>query len=425
MIESLKKLCSINSVAVGDEQDNTYIRVGCTSDAPYGEGPKKALDYMLSLCDSFGFRVKNCGNRLGYAEIGEGEEIFGILVHLDVVPAGNGWDYDPFDLTEVDGKIYGRGSTDDKGPAIAAVYAMKDILDSGVKLKRRIRIIFGQTEETGEWTDMDYYKQTEELPAMGFTPDADFPTIYCEKGILHTEITLKDSEGIFKVLDAGLAVNMVPDFAHAELNDGRVFDETGKSAHGSTPEDGENAISKLMKTLEDAGVDSSFVRFYNSCIGFRLDGSGIGADFSDESSGGLTLNAGTLTLEDGQIKLALDMRCPATIPLEEIAQSISKALAPYGASSRTLHFMDSVFMDKSSDLITKLNNAYYQVTGRNDKPIVMGGGTYARAMSNIVAFGPMIPGRELTEHQKNEYILKEDFLMLREIYRTALLNLNK
>ena len=170
MLQDLKGLVSIESVSGQPE-----------GELPFGEGPHLALEYCLDLCSKLGFRTGRCENYMGYAEIGEGDKLMGILVHLDVVPAGPGWTVEPFDATIKGDRIYGRGVIDDKGPAIAAIYAMKELADSGKPLGKRVRIIFGCSEETGEWKDMEYYKAHEELPDFGFTPDADFPLIYAEK----------------------------------------------------------------------------------------------------------------------------------------------------------------------------------------------------------------------------------------------------
>lgn len=181
MKRSLRELCRIESVAGIDVSD----------DAPYGAGCAQALDYALELCRRLGFETKLCDkHRCGWAQIGAGDTVVGILAHLDVVPAGSGWSHPAYDLTEENGRLYGRGVSDDKGPAIACIYAMKDILDAGISLKRRVRIIFGQSEESGDWDDMAYYREHEELPVFGFTPDADFPAIYGEKRLLNYKLTM-------------------------------------------------------------------------------------------------------------------------------------------------------------------------------------------------------------------------------------------
>ena len=188
MIDALRKLIAIPSITDATAEEGK----------PFGKNVNDALVYMLNFCQDLGFRTKNCGNYLGFAEIGQGEELMGILCHLDVVPTGEGWQHDPFGGEVVDGRIYGRGAMDDKGPAMAAVYAMKDILDSGRKLNKRVRIIFGCQEETGDWVDMEYYKEHEEIPSFGFTPDADFPAIYGEKGILMVRLSMEASKSGFE-----------------------------------------------------------------------------------------------------------------------------------------------------------------------------------------------------------------------------------
>jgi succinyl-diaminopimelate desuccinylase len=337
------------------------------------------------------------------------------------VPAGNGWDYEPFAATLAGGRIYGRGVTDDKGPAVACIYAMKDLLDGKAPLKRRIRIIFGQAEETGDWTDMAFYKRTEELPRMGFTPDADFPAICGEKGI--AICTLSMPRGKAGLLDAagGQAPNMVPDEAWASIEtaDGvKELKTMGIAAHGSTPEDGENAISKLMAQLE--AYDCPFAEFYNSCIGFDLHGRLMGISFQDAVSGGLTMNAGRLSMSEHTIDLAIDIRYPVTCSLGQVEIGLRARLAQYDVSLKIESHMAPIYIPQNGELITKLMTAYRRVTGREEAPAVIGGGTYARAMQNIVAFGPMLPGRALTEHQKNEYIQCEDFALLRYLYREAI-----
>jgi succinyl-diaminopimelate desuccinylase len=387
--------------------------------APFGPEVNKALLYVLDLCESFGFRTKNCDNMIGWAEIGEGEDLFGILVHLDVVPAGNGWDYEPFAATVDRDLIYGRGVTDDKGPAVASIYAMKDLLDSKAPLKKRIRIIFGQTEEGGGWTDMAHYKETQEIPSMGFTPDADFPAIYGEKGITGFILSMpKNASGISDGA-GGQAANMVPDAAWAKVGE-QEYRATGVSAHGSKPEDGRNAISILMAGIAEKEPECAFAKFYCDCIGFDVNGGLLGIACEDSESGKLTMNAGVLSVMENEVRVTLDIRYPVTCPLEKVINDAKAMVAPYGVTVTVSGGIQPVYMDKDGELIKKLVGAYKRVTGRDEEPIVIGGGTYARAMKNIVAFGPMIPGREMTEHQKNERILVGDFLLLREIYREAL-----
>ena len=405
ILDSLNQLISIPSVtAVG------------SGDTPFGPETARALEWTLALCQKLGFRTKNCGGMTGWAEIGQGSELVGILVHLDVVPAGEGWEYPPFACTRTDGKLYGRGVSDDKGPAIACIYAMKELLDSGVPLNRRIRIIFGQSEESGEWTDMDYYREHEELPTFGFTPDGQFPALCGEKGIAELRLSFPRKNAGLTSLEGGQARNIVPSRCRAEHN-GQEWASQGRSAHGSTPEKGLNAISVLMEQL--AGIPVA--DFYNTCLGYDLHGERLGCAFSDPQSGPLTLNVGLVHTTEESIVFTLDIRYPVTCTLEQVLTPVTAAVAPYGVTVEVGEHMAPVYLDPDGPVISSLLSAYQEVTGdRDSRPLVIGGGTYAKAMSNIAAFGPTLPGREGTEHQANEYLAEEDFFLLVRIYHTAL-----
>ncbi|MGN1127588.1 MAG: Sapep family Mn(2+)-dependent dipeptidase [Candidatus Flemingiibacterium sp.] len=405
--KALEGLLKIPSVAVDGD-----------AEFPFGENCAKALDYMLGLCESFGFRTKKCSNLLGWAEIGGGDELVGILAHLDVVPEGSGWDYPAFGLTETEDRVYGRGISDDKGPAMMCVFAMKKLLDSGEKLGRRIRIIFGLTEERGEWIDMNYYKAHEELPTFGITPDASFPAVYGEKGILVLNLKMPlDGSGVDSI-SGGQAHNMVADSCEASVG-GRSFRAEGKSAHGSLPHKGVNAIQKLMTELNEK-APGKLTRFMSEKFGETCDGSLIGCALSDEQSGALTLNVGMIGVEKSEVVVTIDIRYPVTMKGADIAAIVSRECAPYGVSVETESDSAPIFTDKNSKLITSLMEVYRSVTGDTTEAFVMGGGTYARAMPNIVAFGPLFPASPETEHQKNEYMLKSDIETARRVYELAL-----
>ncbi|WP_298028553.1 Sapep family Mn(2+)-dependent dipeptidase [uncultured Dysosmobacter sp.] len=417
MLARLGELLAIESVA----------GVNCSEEAPYGTGPAAALDYVLGLCASLGFRTKNCDGQVGWAEIGEGSEMVGVLCHLDVVPAGEGWDHEPYALTLTEnGRAYGRGVIDDKGPAMCCVYAMKDILDSGVSLKRRIRIIFGLSEETGSWEDMAYYVEHEEAPVFGITPDADFPAIYGEKGILTAELRMPLKNSGLLAASGGTAANVVParcsvTYAGADGQPITVRAE-GRPAHGSLPEDGVNAISAVMEKLAAVPeLNSPFVDFYQTHIGWDYYGGKMGCGLEDGKSGRLTLNAGVLTVDGEDLLLKLNIREPVTFTTEEVMGPVRAAAAAWGMTAVLIEENPPIYMDRDGPVITALLEVYREMTGDlESQPAVIGGGTYARAMNGIVAFGPMLPGRELTEHMNNEYALVEDLYLCRAIYRRAL-----
>ncbi len=402
-LDALLGLLAIDSVAYVDV-DETH---------PYGKPVAEALDYTLALAEDMGMRTVNRDGKVAWVEMGEGDEMVGILAHLDIVPIGDGWTYSPYGELVGD-RLYGRGTSDDKGPTMAALFAMKDLLDSNVKLNRRVRLILGQCEEVGEWTDMQYYAANEELPVFGFTPDAEFPAIYGEKHIMSFTLTMPLADSGLDFAEGGDAGNMVPGWAKAVV-DGKEYAAEGIPGHAATPEKGLNAISKLM-----ADLPGKYAEFYNKHIGFDYNGGLMGCGFEDEQSGKLTLNAGLLRTEGDQLVQGLNIRCPISFTLEQVTAAIEAACAPYGITVTVEGHTPGIYMDKQGKVISTMMEVYRQVTGDMTEPMVIGGGTYARAMPGIVAYGPQRPGRETTEHQKNEYILLQDLLDAVDIYRIAI-----
>lgn len=405
ILQALNGLLSIPSVTASGP-----------AETPFGAETHRALDYTLDLCASLGFRTKNCANKVGWAEVGEGDEMVAILVHLDVVPAGEGWDYPPFALTEADGKLFGRGIADDKGPAIVCIYAMKALMDSGIPLKRRIRIIFGMAEEGGDWSDMEYYCQNEEAPVCGFTPDGSFPAAYGEKGFATYQMFVPLAGSGLELLEGGQAENVVADVCRAVVK-GQPLEAQGSPAHGSLPWLGDNAISHMMADLAGLPVAD----LYNACIGFDLYGERLGCQTDDGKVGPLTVNVGKVRTIGENIVFWLDIRYPTSITAEEILDRLNATVEPLGARVVTEYYQKPVYLGADSPLITGLMDAYRQVTGDAEaEAIRLTGGTYAKAMENIAVFGPILPDRESTLHQKNEYLLKEDFFLILDIYREAL-----
>ncbi len=430
---------------------------------PFGEGPYKALEYALNLAEEMGFETKNLDGYAGHADLGEGEEVVGILAHLDVVPEGDGWTYPPYNGEIHDDKIYGRGTIDDKGPAVACMYAMKILKDLEVPLNKKIRIIFGTNEETN-WGGIEYYFKHEKAPHIGFTPDANFPVIHGEKGIIDFDLVQKLNSNTcnnitVESIKGGNAPNMVPDYCEAILKteDVLAVEEKfnkfvkdnnyplsiekqdniikikgeGKSAHGSTPEKGDNAISYVIKFLGeilDGDCDiCDFVKMYNKKIAFKHHGEDIGCGFEDDVSGKLSFNPGVIEGNKDEIKITINVRYPIKSSSKEVYDGIRENL-----KDTNIELIEKegeskpLYMPKDHFLVQKLMKVYKDVTGDVDsEPITIGGGTYARAMENAVAFGPVFPGQNEIAHQKDEYISIDDLMKLTEIYAKALYELTR
>lgn len=412
--ENLKKLISIDSVQSDAKEGK-----------PFGEGAYRALNFTLSLAESLGFKTKNYDNYIGEVEYGEGEEM-AILCHLDVVPVGklSSWKYPPFSATEVDGKIYGRGATDDKGPAIVCLYCLKALKDEGFKPKKKIKLIFGCNEESG-WGCIDHYNKVAKMPEFGFSPDADFPVIYAEKGILHVKFLFENIGGL-KSVSGGSAINVVCDRCDAIApynenkaekfgvkKDGETIFALGKTAHASSPEKGINAIEKLVSYLESEGLITDKIKKY-------LFDDELGLKKINDETGHLTMSPNMIEMENGKIAVSVDFRYPATKKKEDIEKIIEK-IAPY----EILSHHAPLFNDRESFLIKTLTSIYNEETGENLAPIAIGGGTYARALKCGAGFGPETADEDFLIHQPNEYVSLENLKFQFRIYKKAIKRLSE
>lgn len=369
-----------------------------TEEMPLGEGVYNALQYVLKLAQKMGFKTKMLDGYSIWIEAGEGEKLVANLCHVDTVPVEEaGWLADPFDATLIDGKVYGRGICDDKGPTILSLYALKALEEAGKLKDKRVRLIVGGDEESGAWVCMKRYRETEELPVCAFSPDGDYPATYAEKGIMHVTVS-KDLDASVAplTLEGGKTYNIVPAFAKAEFN-GKTYEAEGKAAHASRPELGINATRELCKKLAADGVDHPFVKLMEIA-----DTEGWGIDFEDEPSGKLTLNPAISVVTPTHAEVKCDLRVPVTYKPEDVTAAINKTLAPLGFKAECDFVLGSLYVPKDSELVTTLQRVYKDCTGRDEQPISVGGGTYARTFENAVAFGPLLPGEENTNHKTNE-----------------------
>ena len=440
IVSSLQEIIKIKSVEAKPKEG-----------MPFGEGVDRSLRKFLEIADGLGLKTKNVDGYAGHVEIGEGDEIFGILCHLDVVPEGTNWTYPPYAAEIHDDKMYGRGTIDDKGPAIASLYALKAIEESDIKLNKRVRLILGTDEESG-WEGLDYYFTKEPKPDIAFSPDAQYPVIHAEKGILIFDINYEleaDGEDFsnksgFKYevlsLKGGNAPNMVPDSCEViiktdydqslektfndfvqktdynleieKFNKNRYkITSNGVSAHGSMPEKGKNAISMMLAFLGELDKLSigHFIDFYNKKIGMEYYGEKIGCNISDDVSGRLIFNVGQIDYEDSLIKTTINIRYPVTSSKDEVVEGIKNSIDDYEAYIEMKNHQEPLYVPKDDPLVQNLMNVYRKITGDKDsQPIAIGGGTYARAVPKGVAFGALFPGEEELAHQKDEYIKLDD-----------------
>lgn len=427
---------------------------------PFGQGPYNALKYALDLSERLGFKAVNLENYIGYAEYGEGEEYIGVLGHLDVVPEGDGWVYPAYGAEIHDGKIYGRGTMDDKGPIISALYGLKAIKDSQIKLSKKVRIIFGTNEESG-CGEIEHYFKTEKAPVAGFTPDAEYPIINGEKGLtifdFVKDLKFVGNNDVIKYIKGGQKANMVPDYCEAGVitnqvqkvllyahnfkeitgydvtaevkNDMVVIKSVGVSAHGSTPELGKNAIMQLFGFIEQLGFEDSdildFIKFYNEYVGLETDGEAFGVGLRDDVSGNLSFNVGTIDINEDRAKMTVNLRYPVTCTFEEMMKGVNATLEGSGIRVENMQYQKPLYFPEDHPIIKTLSKVYEEQTGAKAGLLSIGGGTYAKEMPNIVAFGPLFPGEPELIHQANEYIKIEDLIKNTKIYAQAIYELAK
>ncbi len=449
MIADLCSLVSCDSVRRDPEPE-----------APFGSGVAKALDTMLEMGRREGLRAKDVDHMCGLLEWGpeDAEQIFGILCHLDVVPEGSGWTHKPFQPEIAEDRIYGRGTLDDKGPTIAAFYALKALKECGYEPDRRIRMIFGLNEETGE-ESIAYYKEHEEIPDFSIVPDSDFPVVHGEMGIMVFDLVYsfgKAKKEGYRLLSikGGSAANMVPDRAEAVVDAGagaaelvelavRYAEETGAdiraaqnggivtltsvgaAAHGAMPWKGKNAISQLMQMLAAVTFNreevNEVLEFYENHIGYDLHGERLGIDLRDDVSGRLVFNVGVINMEEEEFRLTINVRVPVTMDDEMVYEGLGGLVC--GASFRIepAKYQPALYFSADDPRIEKMVEIYRKHSGDQEtKPLVIGGGTYARQFENAVAFGAMYPGDPDTMHAKDEYIRIDRLVQTAKIYADTL-----
>ncbi|HHX37336.1 MAG TPA: M20 family metallopeptidase, partial [Clostridiaceae bacterium] len=403
-----------------------------TSTAPFGSETRRALEVFFEHAEMLGFSTHHLDGYCGYVEWGPaGAPIIAAVCHLDVVPAGT-WQQ-AFEPIRLDEKLYGRGSCDDKGPAVIVLYALKALRDKGYTPQHRFRIILGLDEESGS-ACMDYYRKKAELPVAAFTPDADFPVIAAEKGLLHLKLSIPiqethDAAGrpARITLKAGTRANVVPDEAVVDVEVAGTVEQlryAGKSAHASKPETGENAVDKGMQALAEAGYDNQVIQFYDALLARDHNGEKLGIACSDERSGKLTVNVGLARISPEKGEFLLDVRYPVTADSSFIIETVQKAVSPWNGSCESPVHSAPLNLPDDHPLVATLMETYNEVMGTKAKPIGIGGGTYARSLPNTVAFGPVFPGEVVNLHEPDEAVNLNSLLKSGVIYAKAFLRLD-
>lgn len=407
---------------------------------PFGQAIQDVLEKTLEICRDIGFTTYlDPKGYYGYAEIDQGAELLAILCHLDVVPSGDeaDWQTPPFEATIKDGWVFGRGVQDDKGPSLAALYAVKSLLDQGIQFKKRVRFIFGTDEET-LWRCMARYNTIEEQASMGFAPDSSFPLTYAEKGLLQVKLHGPGSDQL--ELEVGGAFNVVPDKANYQ---GPLYEQVcnglkeagydyqsteqtvtvlGVPKHAKDASQGINAVIRLATILAPL-QEHPALSFLATQAGQDGTGRQIFGDIADEPSGHLSFNVAGLMINHERSEIRIDIRTPVLADKEELVELLTRCAQNYQLRYEEFDYLAPLYVAKDSKLVSTLMQIYQEKTGDNSPAISSGGATFARTMPNCVAFGALFPGAKQTEHQANECAVLEDLYRAMDIYAEAVYRL--
>ncbi len=427
---------------------------------PFGEENAKVLAKMLEIAEKYGFSTVNHENYVGTIDFDRTKELgLGVLAHLDVVPEGTGWTNPPYTMTLSGGKLYGRGVADDKGPAIAVLYALRAIRDCGYQLSKNVRFIVGCDEESGS-SDLVYYRKKEKLPPYVFTPDGSYPVINLERGRVAGKVTrtYTASEEGKTILSAkgGTVINAVPDRAYATVKgfdpseiefakkrvpseivieylareDGTIdITAKGKAAHASQPEGGKNAITALMILLGSLATDDVTGPIFGSLSELyrygETDGETVGIKASDEKSGALTFVLSKMSFENGEFAGEFDIRFPICESSASVREKMEKTLATEGPGLTIAEWkgVEPHYTDENSEFVQKLLTVYHEMTQKKAFCISIGGGTYVHEIEGGVAFGAEFLGDDSRMHGADEFMTLEKLILNTKIFAEAILRI--
>ncbi len=439
MVEDVLRLVRIPSVAQPSPDPA----------APFGPACAQALDEGLALCRRYGFQTRDITHRCGVALWpGRQPEMLGIFNHLDVVPAGDGWDTPPFEPVVKDGYIVGRGAGDNKGPAVAALYALRCLRELGAEPSHTIQLYLGCSEETG-MADITYYLEHTSQPVFSLVPDVSFPVCCGEKGILTANLVCDISGSNLLGFTGGVTSNAIPDRACAllrgldpvavralaETAPGITASEEGQNmritavgiaGHAAFPEGTESAIQKLAAFLTEhhlaTGPAAQAMAFLASAFADAY-GAGLDIDFRDDISGRTTHAGGMVRLEQGRLVQNINVRYAILADQEQLLARLHRRCAAGGFTVENLHNDPPCYTPPDHPVISALLRTYTDVYGNEARPYVMGGGTYARKLKNAVGYGPGMaePSPYGGGHQPNEGMRIGLLAKMTEIYANAIL----
>ncbi|MCI5910411.1 MAG: Sapep family Mn(2+)-dependent dipeptidase [Oscillospiraceae bacterium] len=414
IISDLKDIIAIKSVSI--KSDNKKM--------PFGSECAKVLEVFLKKAENMGFKTNNIDNYAGTISFDEKDPELGILCHLDVVPADeSGWTVTkPFESIVKDDRIYGRGAIDDKGPAIAVLYAMKIIKEMDIKLKKGLKFIVGCDEENGS-SDMEYYRKKESFPKYVFTPDGDFPVINFEKGMLRVKFSRNVENSKVTSICGGNIINAVPEKAKAMLSSGLVINENGKSAHASTPQRGDNALTKLIDTLSKNTNETVWKNIAKLFPYGENNGRGLGIYSKDDETGETTCVFSVAEIKNNHFEGYFDVRFPKNVKIEEITKKIKDKLVENGFDCEFVLKEDYHYVSSDSEFVKKLLNVYENETGEKASPLAIGGGTYVHDIDGGVAFGAEFPGENNNMHGNDEFIKIDSLKKSIRLYINAILEI--
>lgn len=419
-----------------DMHDDLKAFIGIPSISSDHENVVRALHFILELAKTYGFEARSVlEEQVGIIEMGSGDETLGILTHVDVVPPGDmeDWDTDPFTAEIKDGKMYGRGTIDDKGMVIASLYAMRAVKELGLPLTKKVQLIMGTQEEVS-WTDMDAYVKAYPLPDYGFTPDGEYPICNIEKGTvdqtMEFDITdTEEPEGLYlKGLDIGIANNVVPGKAKAQLSDGSEITAVGKAVHSCQPERGDNAMFILTDQLKEMELEPNKLLSLLEAVREDMSdpfGSKVGLYSEDEYYMGefVHRNAFAPTIfktKDGKATINVNVRFPYGEDSKRIQDNFENWAKAHGGHTVKVNDLPAVFVSKERPFLKVFAEAYEDVSPFKNEFTLAYGGSYAKAMPNVVSWAPLFPGEEDTCHEPNEYIDLANMLMSAEIFASSI-----